>query len=119
MLCKVWKIVFKSHFLVTYFGTKGGTCISVSDFFLSPCSGLVISNPPQRGRSSSIKISNSFYAEEVSHIWGFVMLHGPPSPDLFAFALSSTSDFYHGITRSKKQEVFKRDMGVHRQLAAL
>ena len=105
-------------FLVSY---GGGSVliapgVTTSDHFPMV---LVLSDPPQRGRSSSIKISNSFYAEEVSHIWGFVMLHGPPSPDLFAFALSSTSDFYHGITRSKKQEVFKRDMGVHRQLAAL
>ena len=52
--------------------------------------------------------------EEVSGIWGFVILLGPPSPDLFASALSSMSDFYHGVAKSKKHEVFKREVGVRR-----
>lgn len=47
------------------------------------------------------------------------MILGPPSPDLFAFALSTMNDFYHGMARSKKLEVFKRKVGVCYKLAAL
>lgn len=77
---------------------------------------LVVSDPQRPGHSSSIKILHSFYVEkgltqEVLQIWESIMHDRPPSLALFAFVLSSANDFYHSLARSKKQEVYRWEMG--------
>ena len=47
------------------------------------------------------------------------MLDSLPPPALFASATSSTGDFYHTTTRSRKQEVFRHEVSVCYQLATL